>query len=200
MTDKAKKRKNTPVYSGVIDYFPDAIREVARVSYIGNEQHNPGQPLHWAKGKSNDHEDALLRHLMDHKEGIVWDDDTALHLGKVAWRALALLQTHFDEEKFESMDDSADSESSPLDCNCTRWCGDFTTCHPREFKENQKTTIRLNRDASFIVYDHDSDPLDSDGKSWLGGDRMNIIGQNGNDGNHYEFDELLGTRYGEGKL
>ena len=88
-TDKHEERKQTPVYSGVINYFPDAICEVAKCSRIGNEQHNKGEPLHWAREKSTDEPDALLRHLMQYDE---IDDDGMLHATKVAWRALALLQ------------------------------------------------------------------------------------------------------------
>ena len=88
-TDKHKERKQTPVFSGVINYFPDAICEVAKCSRIGNEQHNKGEPLHWAREKSTDEPDALLRHLMQYDE---IDDDGMLHATKVAWRALALLQ------------------------------------------------------------------------------------------------------------
>jgi len=40
-TDK-QVRKETPIARGVLDYFPLAIAEVARVSYVGNQQHNPG--------------------------------------------------------------------------------------------------------------------------------------------------------------
>ena len=87
--DKHEERKQTPVYSGVINYFPDAICEVAKCSRIGNEQHNKGEPLHWAREKSTDEPDALLRHLMQYDE---MDDDGMLHATKVAWRALALLQ------------------------------------------------------------------------------------------------------------
>lgn len=82
-------RKNAPMAGGVLDYFPLALMEVAKVSKIGNDQHNPGQPLHWARGKSSDHADCILRHLVD--RGTV-DTDGALHSGKVAWRSLALLQ------------------------------------------------------------------------------------------------------------
>lgn len=77
------------MYSGVLQYFPDAIREVARCSWVGNEQHNPGQPLHWDRSKSTDEADALVRHLME--AGTV-DSDGIRHSAKVAWRALALLQ------------------------------------------------------------------------------------------------------------
>lgn len=92
-------RKETPIYSGVIKYFPDAIEEVARVSKIGNDQHNPGQPLHWARDKSRDQLDALTRHLTDHAKGNTLDTDGMRHLAKVAWRALAQLQLDLENEK-----------------------------------------------------------------------------------------------------
>lgn len=92
----AAARKALPICSGVIDYFPDALAAVAECSRVGNEQHNPGQPLHWAKEKSFDHEDALVRHLMD--RGKI-DSDGVRHSAKVAWRALAMLQTEIDKER-----------------------------------------------------------------------------------------------------
>lgn len=82
-------RKNRPLFRGVLAYFPDALMEVANVSRIGNEQHNPGQPMHWAFGKSDDHADCVLRHLIDGDE---CDGDGVLHAAKAAWRALANLQ------------------------------------------------------------------------------------------------------------
>jgi hypothetical protein len=86
---EAQARKETPVYSGVLMYFPDAIREIARCSFAGNEQHNPGKPLHWDRAKSGDELDALTRHLME--AGTI-DKDGVRHSTKVAWRALANLQ------------------------------------------------------------------------------------------------------------
>ena len=85
----AKERKAIPLWSGLFKYFPDALVEVARLSYIGNLQHNPGQPLHWAREKSADQEDTILRHLLD--SGSI-DTDGVRHSTKVAWRALAKLQ------------------------------------------------------------------------------------------------------------
>lgn len=90
----AQNRKDTPVTTGVLDYFPDAIAEVARVSKAGNDQHNPGQPLHWAKEKSTDHADCIVRHLLE--RGTL-DSDGMRHTAKVAWRALALLQTELEQ-------------------------------------------------------------------------------------------------------
>lgn len=90
--NKHQWRKQRPVATGVLAYFPDAIKEVAHTSWVGNEQHNSGEPLHWAREKSTDQLDAALRHIMDHISGEVIDDDGAYHLAKAAWRILAELQ------------------------------------------------------------------------------------------------------------
>ena len=87
-TDK-KERKEHPMTTGLIDYFSDALYTVAGVSFKSNEQHNPGQPMHWSWGKSNDHADCITRHLADRG---TFDDDGQRHSAKLAWRALALLQ------------------------------------------------------------------------------------------------------------
>ena len=96
-TDPAA-RKKVPVYSGVINYFPDALIAIAKVSQAGNDQHNPGQPLHWSRGKSADHEDTLVRHLLE--KGTV-DTDGHRHSAKMAWRALAILQLELEKERDE---------------------------------------------------------------------------------------------------
>lgn len=90
------ERKGIPICTGVLDYFPLALAEVARVSKAGNDQHNPGQPLHWAKGKSTDHADCIPRHLIDRGSR---DTDGQRHSAKLAWRALALLQTELEQEQ-----------------------------------------------------------------------------------------------------
>lgn len=79
-----------PLATGVLDYFTAALAEVARLSRAGNDKHNPGEPLHWARGKSTDHADCILRHLAD--RGTIDPEDGISHSAKVAWRALALLQ------------------------------------------------------------------------------------------------------------
>lgn len=87
----SEERKNMPIYSGVMRYFPRALAYIAKVSKAGNDKHNPGQPLHWSKDKSNDHLDCVARHLTE--AGTVDPDDDLLHDGKLAWRALANLET-----------------------------------------------------------------------------------------------------------
>ena len=99
--DQSLVRKGMPVYTGVLKYFPDALKEVSRCSQAGNKQHHPDKPLHWDKNKSTDNEDALVRHLIDHSQDPV-DDDGILHLTKVAWRALASLQIYLENENKET--------------------------------------------------------------------------------------------------
>lgn len=89
LSGHASDRKGLPMTTGVLDYFPLALAEIARVSVEGNKQHNPGQPLHWAKEKSTDHADCIMRHLVDRGK---FDVDGQLHSAKLAWRALALLE------------------------------------------------------------------------------------------------------------
>lgn len=96
----SQNRKNSPVFSGVMQYFPDALMEVSRHSKRGNDKHNPGQPLHWAKDKSKDHADCIARHLID--IGPNWDaidhETGSYHAAALAWRALALLQILLERE------------------------------------------------------------------------------------------------------
>ena len=90
-----KERKTYPIGTGVLDYFPNALAEIARVSYQGNQQHNPGEPLHWARSKSADQADTIIRHFME--RGKI-DSDGMRHSAKLAWRALALLQLELEAE------------------------------------------------------------------------------------------------------
>ena len=89
-------RKSIPIVTGVLDYFPDAIAAVAHCSKVGNDQHNPGEPLHWSRDKSTDHADCIGRHLIERG---TMDSDGVRHTAKVAWRALALLQTEIENER-----------------------------------------------------------------------------------------------------
>jgi len=91
----AQERKQIPVSSGVLDYFTSALIEVARVSQEGNNQHNPGQPLHWARGKSGDQADTMIRHFLE--RGTL-DTDGMRHSAKMVWRALAILQLELEAE------------------------------------------------------------------------------------------------------
>lgn len=97
-TDDAA-RKSLPVFRGPLMYFPNALLEVARVCKVGNDQHNPGQPMHWARGKSTEQMDTALRHMMDHGLGNTRDIDGTYHLAKAAWRILAELQLTIERDE-----------------------------------------------------------------------------------------------------
>jgi hypothetical protein len=118
----ASVRKGQPVVSGVLDYFPQALLAVAELSRVGNEQHNNGELMHWARGKSMDHADTIVRHLMQRG---TWDETTwwdkllgkvrtasVRHSTKVAWRALALLQEEI--EVAEGLPMSRGSRQAPV--------------------------------------------------------------------------------------
>jgi len=101
-TDSAT-RKLMPVASGVLAYFPDALMCVAWVSRAGNDKHNAGEPLHWAKEKSTDEPDCEIRHMLDSFRDLPPDPGLEPlgevgHLASKAWRALAQLQRACDAE------------------------------------------------------------------------------------------------------
>lgn len=90
----AAEREQIPMATGCLDYFPLALAAVATCSLRANEQHNPGEPMHWARGKSTAHRDKILKHLVD--TGLI-DTDGIRHSTKVAWRALANLQQELED-------------------------------------------------------------------------------------------------------
>jgi len=104
MSTDSATRKLMPVASGVLKYFPDALLCLSWISRAGNDKHNPGQPLHWAKEKSTDEPDCEVRHMLDHFRGEKADPGLEPlgelgHLASKAWRALAHLQRACDAER-----------------------------------------------------------------------------------------------------
>ena len=97
-TDDAK-RKQIRAFMGFLVYFPDATALVALLSKTANDQHNPGQPMHWAKDKSKEELDSLVNHLLDiaSKGELSQDADGMLDAIKVAWRGMANLQRLVDK-------------------------------------------------------------------------------------------------------
>lgn len=86
------ERKALQLYTFMFQYFPDAWLEVVRIARIGNEQHNPGEPLHWARDKSTDQMNAAFNHVFDYGLGAKVDADGGYHLAKAVWRLMAQLQ------------------------------------------------------------------------------------------------------------
>jgi hypothetical protein len=95
-TNIPRSERKPKVATGVIDYFPDAIDEIALVSEICNEQHNPGTDMHWDRAKSQDEANSLMRHF---KRRGTRDADGQRHTAKVAWRACAMLQKEIEDER-----------------------------------------------------------------------------------------------------
>lgn len=92
----SEARKHIPLTTGCIDYFPLALAYVAKISFLGNQKHNPGEPLHWSRGKSNDHADCCGRHLVE--RGTRDPSNNLFHDGMLAWRSLANLQIFLENE------------------------------------------------------------------------------------------------------
>jgi hypothetical protein len=90
----ATERKTYPVASGFMDYFPDAIAAISHLSYVATEQHHPGQPVHWDRGKSADEADTMMRHFL--QRGTL-DTDGIPHTVKMAWRAMAICQKELEQ-------------------------------------------------------------------------------------------------------
>lgn len=93
-----EERKQRPLYSGLLVYFPKALMEVAYTSWLGNQQHHPDKPLHWDRNKSTDQLDACLRHLDNHAQGELKDTDGAYHIAKSIWRLCAELELILEKE------------------------------------------------------------------------------------------------------
>lgn len=95
---KYNERKKWQLWTFLTQYFPDAFLAVVDVAIKGNEQHNPGEPLHWAREKSTDQLNTAMRHAWDHSTGVTKDSDNCYHLAKAIWRLSAELQLHIEKE------------------------------------------------------------------------------------------------------
>lgn len=94
------ERKQYPILSGCIKYFPAALAGVAKISKLGNDKHNPGESLHHARGKSMDHGDCIIRHLIDTEDlkaaiargESIQSEQLLSEASSLVWRALAYSQ------------------------------------------------------------------------------------------------------------
>lgn len=99
LTEDSKKRTEYPMAEGLLDYFPNALAEVSRLSYLGTLQHHPGEPMHWDRGKSMDHANKVIRHLMDRGKMFDIGGHKIRHMAAAAWRCLAELQEEIEREE-----------------------------------------------------------------------------------------------------
>lgn len=110
LPDEAGARNRMPMADGLLYYFPNALAAVAEVSRIGNAQHNPGEPMHWSRGKSTDHANKILRHLVDAGKR---DGKGVRHSAYMAWRALALLQEEIERDEGAPLPRNARFDEEP---------------------------------------------------------------------------------------
>jgi hypothetical protein len=99
LPEDPKLREQFPLYDYMHGYFPDAYLEEVRVSWVGNEQHNPGERMHWARDKSSDHMNKAMRHIASYGSGEKKDTDNTYHLAKAIWRLKARLQLDIEAER-----------------------------------------------------------------------------------------------------
>jgi hypothetical protein len=92
-------RNAIPLWDGLFSYFPDVWAEIAKVSVLGNKQHNLGAKLFWNRAVSTDHLNKVMRHCFDHGTGSVMDTDGTFHMAKAVWRACAELQLAIESQR-----------------------------------------------------------------------------------------------------
>lgn len=122
-TDHAA-RKATRLVRGFLGYFLASVAGCARHAERGNAQHNKGEPLHWARGKSMDHDECILRHTCDIADIEAWLDRNPDHPQRAdvvtmlehehdarVWRSHAASQTFY--EKFRGAPLSPSSKLPP---------------------------------------------------------------------------------------
>ena len=95
-------RNAIPLWDGLFSYFPDVWAEIAKVSVLGNKQHNLGAKLFWNREVSTDHLNKVMRHCFDHGTGNVMDTDGTFHMAKAIWRACAELQLAIESQRIKS--------------------------------------------------------------------------------------------------
>lgn len=112
-----------PVFQGVLDYFPRAIKQVAMVSAFGASKYA------WKGWESvpdgvNRYSNAMGRHITDEAiEGPVTHDSGLLHKAHIAWNALAALELYIRQEEqgknaHYQRDAGAGSAGTRLDAEC----------------------------------------------------------------------------------
>lgn len=101
MTIGMKFDSNKPlVIKGFIEYFPNAIAEVARVSEFGAIKYDWGN-WKFVNNGVNRYTEALGRHLLASEET---DPESALlHAAHIAWNAMARLELILKEKNNDSI-------------------------------------------------------------------------------------------------
>lgn len=89
------ERSEMLMADGLLDYFPNALAEIAAHSARAAKKHHDGKQMHWNRKVSKDHRNKIVRHLVDSGKK---DKNGNRHSTGLAWRALALLQEELEQE------------------------------------------------------------------------------------------------------
>lgn len=115
----SKARKDTPLLAGLFGYFAAALAGIARHSFRSNEKHNSGLPMHWARGKSMDHGECVIRHALDLEEIKAWLRRNPEHPQRA--EVVTMLEHEYDARSWracaESQEFYEEFRSSPLAFN-----------------------------------------------------------------------------------
>lgn len=136
----SKGRKEFPVASGFMDYFPDAIAAVAHLSYLATKQHHPDKPMHWNRAVSNDEDDTMMRHFLQRGTR---DTDGERHSAKMVWRALAMLQKEIEAEQTQTEPPAEQSfyrPSAPIQIRPGPYCEDCDKVATRRYDNGPYST------------------------------------------------------------
>lgn len=122
----SEERKLYPLFTGVMRFFPAAVAAVARHIKRGADKHCNGRVV-WRRGTSDDHEDCILRHLMDladkrrEMQGEVGYArmqqlyaEACEEAAAIAWRALALCQVVHEHYAYAPVPESAEFDQPPF--------------------------------------------------------------------------------------
>lgn len=103
--DGAKGKKyddgKSPIFQGLFQYFPNALKAVANVSKYGKEKYDLAyDDVNWVRveGGLERYADALSRHILDHFNSSRDPESGLLHLAHAAWNALAVLELKLRKE------------------------------------------------------------------------------------------------------
>jgi hypothetical protein len=82
-----------PMFRGLLNRFPRALRTVAEISAFGFRKYGTFDGWEKVEDAEERYEDALLRHLTAAAAGDLVDSESKrLHLAHAAWNALAILE------------------------------------------------------------------------------------------------------------
>ena len=176
----SNERKDYPLVSGCLNYFPAALAGVAKLSLEGNRKHNPDEELHHARDKSTDHADCLVRHLIDlqgllkiHSSTVTVsrNEPASVSLGThilreasaVAWRALALSQELHESLAGSPLAPGARYEKRPQRAYVTDRNDKVAAGSPDDL-----SSTRVDRQAVGDPYGFDRHVFSGEAGYWLG--------------------------------